>query len=57
MLPIIRKNIHDISEIKVSINSSQNFIMWVFVLGLTNDHDIDKKYEKIAKHVTLSNFI
>ena len=54
---MFRKNTHDTSEIKVSINSNQNFIMWVFALGLTNDHDIQKKYEKNGNHITLSNFI
>ena len=27
--------------------------MRVFPLGLANDHDIHKKYEKIAKHITM----
>ena len=57
MLPINRKNIYDTSEIKVSINSSLNFTLWVFALGLANDHDIHKKYEKIEKHITLSILI
>ena len=56
-MPISRKNINDTSEIKVSINSNLNFTMWVFALGLANDHNIYKKYEKIAKHITLSILI
>ena len=31
--------------------------MWVFALGLANPHDIHKKYEKIAKHITVSTLI
>ena len=34
-----------------------NFTMWVFAWGLANDHDINKKYEKIAKYITLSILI
>ena len=30
--------------------------MW-FLLWVVNDHDIHKKYEKLAKHITLSNLI
>ena len=36
------------SEIRVSISSNLNFTMWVFALGLANDHDMHKKSEKIA---------
>ena len=39
------------------INSNLNFTMWVFALDLANDDDIHKKYEKIVKHITLSNLI
>ena len=31
--------------------------MWVFAWGLANDRDINKKYEKIAKYITLSILI
>ena len=30
-----------------------NFTMWAFAWSLTNDSDIHKKYEKIAKHITV----
>ena len=52
ILPINRNNIYDIRDIKVSINSNLDFTIWVFAWGLTHDHGIQKKYEKIVKHIT-----
>ena len=57
MLPSNRKNIHDTSEIRVSIYNNLNFTLWVFAWGLANDHDIHKKNKKTAYHITLSNLI
>ena len=37
--------------------SYQNLTMWVFALGLVNNHDVYTKYEKIAEHITLSILI
>ena len=31
--------------------------MWVFAWGLANDHDTQKKYDKIGKHTTMFNLI
>ena len=31
--------------------------MWVFALGLANDQNIQKMYEKIAKLITVHNLI
>ena len=42
-MPINKKDIHDTSEDKVSTNIT----IWVFALGLANDHDIHKKYENL----------
>ena len=31
--------------------------MWVFAWGLANDHDKQKKYDKIGKNTTMFNLI
>ena len=51
------KNIHEIPEIGVFLDSNLNFTIGVFTLGLANDlHICKKKYEKRSKHI-LSNLI
>ena len=41
------------SEIGVFLDSNLSFTIRIFTWGLTNDLHICKKYEKLAKYVTL----
>ena len=56
-MPINIKNIHDATGIEVFINSNLNFTIWASAWCVANDHILHKKYEKIAKYITLSNLI
>ena len=56
-MSINRKNVHEIPEIEVLLNSYLHLKIRVFTWGQTNDHGICKKYEKPAKHIILSYFM
>ena len=58
MLEAISINGNNIHEIGVFLGSNLKFIMRVFTRGLANDlHICQKKYEKSAKYIILSNLI
>ena len=44
-------------RLKFLLTVISDFTMWVFTWGLANDHDKQKKYDKIGKHTTMFNLI
>lgn len=47
-------NIRVIPDIKVFVNSNLNFTIRICACCLAYEHDTNKKYEKPAKHLTVS---
>ena len=51
------KNVHEIPEIEVFLDSNLDLKIRVFTWGLVSDLYICKKYEKSAKYIIPSNLI
>ena len=52
-----KDKVYETPEIEVSTNNLQNFTIRFFAWCLVNDHEIYKKYKKVVKNITLSNFL